>query len=267
MSLESEPLCFHIYVVFHISHSLSVSSSPVFLEHTTRDQTHVCVQKHTQPLGAAQPRYSTQNIKALHLLDGMNDGFSGSTFRREEQEVSDLALQSRTGGGHFSRHKMTYEGTATAFVSILLCGTVAELSLYLPQRLPHELTEGQRPGKCRVLQTSLLKVQLCKIRAEICRYGHCNVIIHSGIMDYSALTVSYKSGVNLTTTVPIVLIFLYLSIIFRSSFQCKHIHRLTYLKTRTRQNESASGFSISIKGRPTSNKTWGQTRSEGARCG
>lgn len=59
--------------------------------------------------------------------------FSRSTFRWEEQEVSAgwFSASISYKRGHFSPHRMTYEGTAAAFISILLWGMVAKVSLYL----------------------------------------------------------------------------------------------------------------------------------------
>lgn len=57
---------------------------------------------------------------------------------------ADLAPQSRTRGVTFLPHQMTYEGTAKAFISILLWGMVAKVSpLSLLSKLLQRLSRGQ----------------------------------------------------------------------------------------------------------------------------
>lgn len=74
-------------------------------------------------------RQGTQNIKALPWLSRINDGSPG-TFRWEEQEVSAGWFSGSISykRGHFSPYRMTYEGKAMAFISILLWGMVAKVS-------------------------------------------------------------------------------------------------------------------------------------------
>lgn len=55
------------------------------------------------------------------------------------------------------------------------------------------------------------------------------------------------SGVNLTSLVIIVLLYNFVPYLFRTSFHSKHIYCIKDLKSRTRLNELASGFSVFIK--------------------
>lgn len=97
------------------------------------DQTHAGVQK--KHIGTkccnAMARYTEYQSIALPFQHEW--WFSRSTFRWGEQEVSAgwFSTSISYNGGHFSPHRMTYEGKATALISILLWRMVAKVSYYL----------------------------------------------------------------------------------------------------------------------------------------
>ncbi len=132
--LESKCACpFLTHVAAHVCNSLSLSVNAVFVKHTTEIKHHTGRTKKCMGTKSsiAKARYTEYQNAALALQHEWC--FSRSTFRWEEQEMSAgwFSASISYKRGHFSLHRMTYEGTAAAFISILLWGMVAKVSLYL----------------------------------------------------------------------------------------------------------------------------------------
>lgn len=107
-----------------ICNSLSLSFSADFVKNTTEiKHMHVCCN--------AMARYTEYQSIALPFQHEW--WFSRSTFRWGEQKVSAgwFSTSISYNRGHFSPHRMTYEGKATALISILLWGMVAKVSFYM----------------------------------------------------------------------------------------------------------------------------------------
>lgn len=128
------PFLFRTHVAGPICDSLSLSFNVVFVKHTTEIKHAQAYQKHRiRTHRAAQPRHRATESQSAALAFQHEWWFSRSTIRWEEQEVSAgwFSASISYKGGHFSSRRMTYEGTAAAFISILLWGMVAKVSLYL----------------------------------------------------------------------------------------------------------------------------------------
>lgn len=136
VSPESTRVCsFPTCVAVHISNSLSalLVKNAAAIKYTQACKKHMGAKSYT--------------AKARCTSSQHEWWFSRSAFRGEEQEASAgwFSASISYKRGHFSARGMTYEGTAAAFISILLWGMVAKVSLYLLSKLLHKRTEGQWP--------------------------------------------------------------------------------------------------------------------------
>lgn len=126
VSLESKCACpFLTYVaadIHFLYHSKTPLTRTLLRSNTQVEKTEGCT---------AEAMYTEYQSTAPALEHEW--WFSRSTFRWEEKEVSAgwFSASISYKRGHFSPHRMTYEGTAAAFISILLWGMVAKVSLYL----------------------------------------------------------------------------------------------------------------------------------------